>query len=98
MVPRKSGIVRTPLGGQSIYPPTLQAQIMRHMLNLAKEMASGDLLESRKKLEEYPLGDGGVARWMTLRTTHGAGTPTSLIVPCDGCETHINGRERIPTT
>jgi hypothetical protein len=25
------------------------------MLNLAKEMASGDLLESRKKLEEYPL-------------------------------------------
>ena len=44
-----------------MYPLTLQAQIMRHMLNLAKEMASGDLLESRKKLEEYPLcGDPNV--------------------------------------
>ena len=27
---------------------TLQTEIMRHMLNLAKEMASGDLFESRK--------------------------------------------------
>jgi hypothetical protein len=34
---------------------TLQTEIMRHMLNLAKDMASGDLFESRKKLEEYPL-------------------------------------------
>jgi hypothetical protein len=31
------------------------------MLNLAKDMASGDLLESHKKLEEYPLrGDPSV--------------------------------------
>jgi hypothetical protein len=44
-----------------MYPRTLQTQIMRHMLNLAKDMASGDLLESRKKLEEYPLrGDPSV--------------------------------------
>ena len=44
-----------------MYPLTLQAQIMRHMLNLAKDMASGDLLESRKNLEEYPLrGDPSV--------------------------------------
>ena len=44
-----------------MYPLTLQTQIMRHMLNLAKDMASGDLLESRKKLEEYPLcGDPSV--------------------------------------
>ena len=44
-----------------MYPLTLQSQIMRHMLNLAKDMASGDLLESRKKLEEYPLcGDPSV--------------------------------------
>ncbi len=38
-----------------MHPLTLQAEIMRHMLNLARQMASGDLLESRKKLEEYPL-------------------------------------------
>ena len=57
MVPRKRGTALTPLGEHSMYHLTLQAQIMRHMLNLAKEMASGDLLESRKKLEEYPLGD-----------------------------------------
>ena len=38
-----------------MYPFTLQTEIMRHMLNLTKHMASGDLLESRKKLEEYPL-------------------------------------------
>jgi hypothetical protein len=44
-----------------MHPLTLQSQIMRHMLNLAKDMASGDLLESRKKLEEYPLcGDPSV--------------------------------------
>lgn len=44
-----------------MHPLTLQAEIMRHMLNLAKQMASGDLLESRKKLEEYPLcGDPAV--------------------------------------
>jgi hypothetical protein len=42
-------------------PRTLKTEIMRHMLNLAKDMASGDLLESRKKLEEYPLcGDPAV--------------------------------------
>jgi len=35
------------LGRTEMYPLTLQAQIMRHMLNLAKDMASGDLLESR---------------------------------------------------
>ena len=98
-----------------MYPLTLQTQIMRHMLNLAKDMASGDLLESRKKLEEYhcvvtqvsltkscgrePFRIGcGAARWMTPRTTRGAGAPTSLSVPCDGCVTHINGREKIPTT
>jgi len=46
-----------------MYPLTLQAQIMRHMLNLAKDMASGDLLESRKNLEEYPLrGDPSSSR------------------------------------
>ena len=40
---------------------TLQTEIMRHMLNLAKDMASSDLFESRKKLEEYPLcGDPNV--------------------------------------
>ena len=27
-----------------MYPLTLQAQIMRHMLNLAKDMASGDFV------------------------------------------------------
>jgi len=44
-----------------MYPLTLQAAIMRHMLNVAKQMASGDLLESRKQLEEYPLcGDASV--------------------------------------
>src|SRR3974377_135857 len=57
MVPRKRGIALTPWEEHIMYHLTLQAQIMRHMLNLAKEMASGDLLESRKKLEEYPLGD-----------------------------------------
>jgi hypothetical protein len=35
-----------------MYPFTLQTEIMRHMLALAKDMATGDLLESRKKLEE----------------------------------------------
>lgn len=44
-----------------MHPLTLQAEIMRHMLNLAKQMASGDLLESSKRLEEYPLcGDPAV--------------------------------------
>ena len=44
-----------------MHPLTLRAQIMRHMLNLAKDMASSDLFESRKKLEEYPLcGDPSV--------------------------------------
>ena len=44
-----------------MYPLTLQTEIMRHMLNLAKHMASGDLFESHKKLEEYPLrGDPNV--------------------------------------
>jgi hypothetical protein len=44
-----------------MYPLTLQAAIMRHMLNLARQLASGDLLESREKLEEYPLcGDPAV--------------------------------------
>ena len=38
-----------------MYPLTLQTEIMRHMLNLAKHMASGDLFESRQKLAEYPL-------------------------------------------
>jgi hypothetical protein len=38
-----------------MYPFTLQTEIMRHMLNVAKHMASGDLLESRRELEEYPL-------------------------------------------
>jgi hypothetical protein len=40
---------------------TLRAEITRHMLNLAKQMVSGDLLESRNKLQEYPLcGDPSV--------------------------------------
>jgi len=44
-----------------MYPFTLQTEIMRHMLNVAKHMASGDLFESRKKLEEFPLrGDPNV--------------------------------------
>jgi hypothetical protein len=96
-------------------PRTLKTEIMRHMLNLAKDMASGDLLESRKKLEEYPCvvtqlylttscglepfrTGCGAARRMTPRTTPGAGAPTSLIVPSDGCVTRINGHEKIPTT
>jgi hypothetical protein len=41
-----------------MYPLTLQAQIMRHMLNLAKDMASGDLLESRKKSRRVPIARG----------------------------------------
>ena len=94
---------------------TLQTEIMRHTVNLAKEMASGDLFKSRKKLDEYPLrGDPnvfdhimrsepfrtgcGATRSMTPRTIRGAGPPTSLIVPSDGCVTRINGHEKIPTT
>src|SRR6185312_12039616 len=48
-------------------------------------------------LEPFRIGCGA-ARWMTPRTTRGAGAPTSLNVPSDGCVTHINGREKIPTT
>ncbi len=51
-----------------MYPLTLQAAIMRHMLNLARQLASGDLLESREKLEEWlrtsecPWDEEGVER------------------------------------
>lgn len=38
-----------------MHPFTLQAEITRHMLNLAKQMVSSDLLESRNRLQEYPL-------------------------------------------
>ena len=43
---------RTAWEDEMMHPLTLRAQIMRHMLNLAKDMASSDLFESRKKLEE----------------------------------------------
>jgi hypothetical protein len=37
-------LARYPSGVRIMYPFTLQTEIMRHMLNIAKHMASGDLL------------------------------------------------------
>ena len=38
-----------------MYPLTLQTEIMRHMLNLAKHMASGDLFEVPQETRRVPV-------------------------------------------
>ena len=93
-----------------MYPLTLQAAIMRHMLNLARQLASGDLLESREKLEEYPLcGDPAVfdeiMRFRAVQSrmwgnkvddTINDPWPTFPTAPSVGCVIHINGRAKTP--
>jgi len=76
-----------------MYPLTLQAAIMRHMLNLARQLASGDLLESREKLEEYPLcGDPAVfdeiMRFRAVQSRMwGNKVDDTITIPGDGAPT-----------